>query len=181
MKRAIRTHLVDFIAILVLVVMAAGVSIYVLSHERLHFPFVESGPYKLYVELSSAKAVTPGQGQTVRVSGVQVGDIGKVTLRNGLAVVEMDMQQKYKNLVHTDATVLLRPKTGLDDMFIELNPGTNQSPTAREGFTIPVANSNPPIDPDEVLSALDSDTRSYLQLLVNGAGQGLRGKGGSEL
>src|SRR5437764_4618368 len=104
MKRAIRTHLVDFIAILVLVVLAAGVSAYVLSHERLHFPFVESGPYKLYAEFSSAKAVTPGQGQTVRVSGVQVGDIGNVKLQGGVAVVEMDIQQKYKTLVHTDAT-----------------------------------------------------------------------------
>ena len=28
---------------------------------------------------------------------------------------------------------------------------------------------------------MDGDTRSYLQLLVNGAGQGLKGKGGSEL
>src|SRR5437764_14635314 len=97
MKRAIRTHLVDFIAILVLVVLAIGVSAYVLSHERLHFPFVESGPYKLYVEMSSAKAVTPGQGQTVRVSGVQGGDDGQRKLRHGLAVVEMDIQPNDRN------------------------------------------------------------------------------------
>lgn len=181
MKRAIRTHLSDFIAIIVLVVLAAGVSGYVLSHERLRFPFIQSGPYKLYAEFSSAKAVTPGQGQTVRVSGVQVGDIGGVKLQNGLAVVEMDIQQKYKNLVHTDATALLRPKTGLDDMFIELNPGTSSAPLAKEGFTIPVANTNPVVDPDEILSALDADTREYIELLVNGAGQGLRGNGGNEL
>ena len=181
MKRAIRTHLADFIAILVLVVLAAVVSVYVLSHERLRFPFIQSGPYKLYAEFTSAKAVTPGQGQTVRVSGVQVGDIGQVRLSNGVAVVEMDIQQKYKDLVHTDATALLRPKTGLDDMFIELNPGTGRAPVAKENFTIPVANTNPAIDPDEILSALDADTREYLQLLVNGAGQGLRGQGGSEL
>jgi phospholipid/cholesterol/gamma-HCH transport system substrate-binding protein len=181
MKRAIRTHLIDFIAIVVLVVLAAGVSVYVLSHERLRFPFFQSGPYKLYAEFSSAKAVTPGQGQTVRVSGVQIGDIGQVRLSNGVAVVELDLQQKYKNLIHQDATALLRPKTGLDDMFIELNPGTASSPVAKEGYTLPVGQTNPPIDPDEILSALDGDTREYLQLLVNGAGQGLKGNGGSEL
>jgi phospholipid/cholesterol/gamma-HCH transport system substrate-binding protein len=179
MKRAIRTHLVDFIAILVLVAAAIGVSAYVLSHERLHFPLIQSGPYKIYAEFSSAKAVTPGQGQTVRVSGVQIGDIGQVNLRNGVAVVELDIQQKYKNLVHTDATALLRPKTGLDDMFIEINPGSG--PIANQGYTIPVGQTNPVVDPDEVLSALDGDTREYLQLLVNGAGQGLKGQGGSEL
>ena len=85
MKRAIRTHLVDFIAILVLVVLAAVVSVYVLSHERLRFPFIQSGPYKLYAEFTSAKAVTPGQGQTVRISGVRVGDISRVNPRTAAA------------------------------------------------------------------------------------------------
>ena len=66
-------------------------------------------------------------------------------------------------------------------MFIELNPGTASAPMAKQGFTIPVSNTNPDINPDEILASLDSDTRAYLDLLVNGAGQGLKGKGGSEL
>lgn len=181
MKRAIRTHLVDFIAILVLVVLAVVVSAYVLSHERLRFPFIQSSPFVVNAEFNSAKAVTPGQGQTVRVSGVQIGDIGGVKVKNGVAVVQMDIDPKFKHLIHTDATALLRPKTGLDDMFIELNPGTASAPVVKENFTIPVSNTNPVVDPDEILSALDADTREYLTLLVNGAGQGLKGKGGSEL
>src|SRR5206468_12038763 len=40
---------------------------------------------------------------------------------------------------------------------------------------------SPVVDPDEILGALDADTREYLQLLINGAGQGLKGQGGSEL
>src|SRR5947209_66615 len=48
-------------------------------------------------------------------------------------------------------------------------------------YAIPVSNTNPPVDPDEILSALDANTRQYLQLLINGAGQGLQGEGGSEL
>jgi phospholipid/cholesterol/gamma-HCH transport system substrate-binding protein len=181
MKRAIKTHLSDFIAICVLVVLAAVVSAYVLSHERLQLPFIGTSQYTINAEFSSAKAVTPGQGQTVRVSGVQIGDIGGVTLRNGVAIVKMDIDKKYRNLIHTDATALLRPKTGLDDMFIELNPGTPNAPIAKPGFTIPESATNPPVDPDEILASLDADTREYLDLLVNGAGQGLKGPGGSEL
>jgi phospholipid/cholesterol/gamma-HCH transport system substrate-binding protein len=181
MKRAIRTHLVDFIAILVLVVLAVVVSAYVLSHERLRFPWIQSSPFVVNAAFNSAKAVTPGQGQTVRVSGVQIGDIGGVKLQNGVAIVQMDIDPKYKSLIHTDATALLRPKTGLDDMFIELNPGTKSAPVVKENFTIPVSNTNPVVDPDEILSSLDADTREYLQLLINGAGEGLKGKGGSEL
>jgi phospholipid/cholesterol/gamma-HCH transport system substrate-binding protein len=52
---------------------------------------------------------------------------------------------------------------------------------APQGFTIPVSNTNPDVNPDEVLSSLDADTRAYLDLLVNGAGAGLKAPGGSEL
>jgi phospholipid/cholesterol/gamma-HCH transport system substrate-binding protein len=181
MKRAIKTHRVDFIAICVLVVLAVVVSGYVLSHERLQLPLIGTSQFSMNAEFQTGQAVTPGQGQTVRVSGVQIGDIGAVSLKNGVAVVRMDIDEKYQHLIHTDATALLRPKTGLKDMFIELNPGTPSSPVAKPGFTIPVTDTNPDINPDEILASLDGDTRAYLDLLVNGAGQGLQGKGGSEL
>ncbi len=120
--------------------------------------------------------MTPGQGQTVRVSGVQVGEVGKVKLKNGMAVVQMDIDTKYRNLIHEDGQRLLRPKTGLDDMFLEVEPrpGGSNAPVAPPGYTIPVSNTNPPVDPDEILSSLDADTRAYLELLINGAGQGFR-------
>jgi phospholipid/cholesterol/gamma-HCH transport system substrate-binding protein len=98
-----------------------------------------------------------------------------------VAIVQMQIDSQYKNLIHTNATALLRPKTGLKDMFIELQPGSKSAPVAKQGWTLPVSNTLPDIDADEILGSLDGDTRNYLQLLVNGAGQGLKGKGGSEL
>jgi phospholipid/cholesterol/gamma-HCH transport system substrate-binding protein len=62
-------------------------------------------------------------------------------------------------------------------MFIEVEPGTDKSPTMKAGQHIPITNTAPDIDPDEFLSALDRDTRDYLQLLINGAGKGLSGHG----
>ena len=181
MVRAIKTHSKDFVAIIVLLLLSVVVAGYVLSHERFRFPFIESSPYTLNAEFSTAQAVTPGQGQTVRISGVQVGEIGNVSLKNGMAIVQMQIDDQYKNVIHTNATALLRPKTGLKDMFIELNPGSKSAPVAKPGWTMPVSNTLPDIDTDEILASLDGDTRSYLDLLVNGAGQGLAGKGGSEL
>jgi phospholipid/cholesterol/gamma-HCH transport system substrate-binding protein len=93
----------------------------------------------------------------------------------------MNIDQQYKGLIHENWTALLRPKTGLKDMFIELAPGHGPSPVAKPGYTIPVANTLPDIDVDEILSSLDADSRAYLQLLINGAGAGLAGKGGSQL
>jgi phospholipid/cholesterol/gamma-HCH transport system substrate-binding protein len=180
-KRAIRTHLTDFVAILVLLVLSVGVAGYILTKERLRLPFIAPSEYTLNAAFQTAQAVTPGQGQSVRVSGVQIGEIGPVTLKNGVAIVQMDIQTKYRHLIHTNASALLRPRTGLKDMFIELDPGTAPAPVARPGYTIPVSNTMPDVDTDEILASLDSDTRAYLELLVNGAGQGLKGNGGSEL
>ena len=178
MRTAIRKHLTDFVAIIGLAVVALAVAGYTLVHQRVRFPIIQSSPYKLKAEFSTAQAVTPGQGQTVRVSGVRIGDITKVDLSEGRAIVTMDVDPEYKGLVHTDASALLRPKTGLKDMFIELNPGSKSAPLAKAGWTIPVKNTLPDVNPDEVYSLLDADTRDYLRLLISGAGEGLHNRGG---
>jgi phospholipid/cholesterol/gamma-HCH transport system substrate-binding protein len=174
-KLAIRKYWREALAVVGLIVLALVVAGYVLSQQRLRFPFVEEAPKELEVELDNAQAVQPGQGQTVRVAGVQVGTISDVELENGLAVVKVEIDPKYENLIREDATALLRPKTALKDMFLEVEPGTG--PVLEDGGRIPVANTLPDVDPDEIYSALDADTRPYLRLLISGAGKGLRGRG----
>ena len=175
MRTAIRKHLADFLAIVALFVVGSGVAVYILANERLRFPLVEDKPFTVKMELADAQAVQPGQGQTVRSAGVEIGQIGKVELEEGKAVVEMQLEPRYKGYVREDATALLRTKTGLKDMFVELDPGDGRP--LKDGDTVAVANTAPDIDPDEVLSALDADTRDYLKLLVSGAGKGLDGRG----
>jgi phospholipid/cholesterol/gamma-HCH transport system substrate-binding protein len=175
---AIRKHFKDFVAVIGLIVIAAAVSGYILSKQRLRFPFIQDKPYVLKAEFQTAQAVIAGQGQTVRVAGVQIGDIGDVELVDGRAVVRMDIDPEYKDMIHTDATALLRPKTGLKDMFIQLDPGTDDAPVAKENWTIPVGATSPDVNPDEILSTLDSDTRDYLRLLISDAGRGLKGRSG---
>jgi len=177
MRTAIRKHLGDFVALSLLFAVALAAAGYILAHQRLRFPLIDPKPMVLKADFSDAQAVIPGQGQTVRVAGVKVGDIGQVQLKDGHAVVALEIDPKYDHLIHQDATALLRPKTGLKDMFIEIEPGTDNSPVMHAGDDIPIANTAPDIDPDEVLSALDSDTRAYLQLLINGLGKGLKNHG----
>jgi phospholipid/cholesterol/gamma-HCH transport system substrate-binding protein len=175
---AIRKHFKDFIAVIGLILVAGGVSVYILGKQRLRFPIIQDKPYVLQAEFQTAQAVIAGQGQTVRVAGVQIGDIGAVKLQDGRAIVRMDIDPKYKGMIHTDATALLRPKTGLKDMFIQLDPGTDDAPVAKEKWTIPVGATSPDVNPDEILSTLDSDTRDYLRLLISDAGRGLKGRNG---
>ena len=177
MRHAISKHVRDFVAIIALFAVAMGVLAYILSQQRLRFPLIDDEPFAVWVELSNAQAVTPGQGQTVRVSGMRVGDIGEVKLKEGRALVRMDLEPKYDDLVHEDASVLLRPRTGLKDMFLALDPGSPSAPLLDEGDTIQINATAPDVNPDEILSVLDADTRDYLKLLINGAGKGLEGRG----
>ncbi len=175
MIRAIRKNLADFLAIVGVIVLGIGIGAYILANQRLRFPLVEEPFYTVKAELPDAQAVTPGQGQTVVVSGVRVGDIGSVELEDGKAVVELQLEPKYKDLITDQASALLRAKTGTKDMFLEVDPGDGK-PLPKDG-RIPVSNTLPDIDPDEFLAALDSDTRNYLKLLISGAGKGLEGRG----
>jgi phospholipid/cholesterol/gamma-HCH transport system substrate-binding protein len=172
----IRKNAKAFLAILGLIAIAAGISVYILNEQRMRFPW-EPAPLRLKAEFPTAQAVTAGQGQTVRVSGVRIGDIGDVDLENGKAVVEMVIDPQYKGMIRTDAHALLRPRTGLKDMFIELEPGSDKAPAAQAGSTIPISATAPDVNPDEVLAELDSDTRDYLKLLIGDAGRGLQGRG----
>ncbi len=173
---AIRKHAKEALAVVGLIAVAAGVTLYLLDQQRMRFPWEES-PLILKAEFATAQAVTAGQGQTVRVSGVRVGDIGDVELKDGKAVVEMVIDPEYEGMIRQDASALLRPKTGLKDMFIDLEPGSDEAPAAGEDFTVPIEATSPDVNPDEILSELDADTRDYLTLLIGDAGRGLEGRG----
>jgi len=178
MKTAILKHSRDFIAIGVIALIAALVGGYILSNQRFYLPawvpIIGSDFVDYNAQFSTAQAVTPGQGQTVIVAGVTIGEIGGVTLKNGTAIVQMKIQKNYAH-IYKDATALLRPKTGLNDMVIEMNPGSPSAGEIPAGGTLPVARTLPNVNPDEILAGLDADTRAYLQLLINGGGQGLNG------
>ena len=181
MGKAIRDHLRDFLAVLGLLIVGLLATYILVQNQRLRIPLLEEKPFELKADMSTAQAVTPGQGQTVRVAGVRVGDISSVDLENGHAVVTMAIDRKFLP-VYKDATILLRPKTGLKDMFLELDPGTNYDPNSNDdefqnGGTISVANTAPDTNVDQVLSALDGDTRAYLRLLLTQGGEGLNGRG----
>ncbi len=177
---AIRKHLVDFLAILGLVIIAFAVSTVILANQRMTlpgwFPVLGQNFTEIDAELSTAQAVTPGQGQTVNVAGVEVGEISRVRLEDGKAIVTLKLEEGSVP-VYKNASVLLRPKTGLKDMVAELTPGTKDAGELEDGQRIPIGQTLPDVNLDEILAVLDGDTRSYLQLLLSDGAQGLKGNG----
>ena len=176
MTTAIRKHLRDFIAIGVLIVVGLVATYIIVQQQRLRIPILESKPFELKAEFQSAQAVVPGQGQTIDVAGVEVGQVDDVTLENGVAVVTFGIDRSDVP-IYKDATIQLRPRTGLDDMFFQLDPGSKSAGVIPDGGTVPLSNTAPDVNLDEILSALDGDTQAYLRLLLLGGGQGLKGQG----
>jgi phospholipid/cholesterol/gamma-HCH transport system substrate-binding protein len=175
LREQIRRYLRPFLAILALVLVATGVAAYILEHQRLRFPWEDY--YTVSAEFTSAQSVTPGQGQDVQVAGVSVGEITRVELRNGRAVVETQIEPRKLKAVYRDARMLLRPKTGLKDMSIQLDPGSPAAGRLGEDDVLPAARTVPDVNADEVLAALDADTRAYLAAVVDQGGRGLDGRG----
>jgi phospholipid/cholesterol/gamma-HCH transport system substrate-binding protein len=172
---------VHMTAIIVMVVVAIGVTSFLLSHQRFYLPawvpVIGTDFYRVSADFSSAQAVTPGQGQTVNIAGVPVGEIGSVKLKNGAAHIELKIRRAHSP-VYKDVQLALRPKTPLDDMYIDMKPGHKSAGEIPEGGNIPLANTKPTVNFDEFLAVLDSDTRDYFQSLLTNAGTGLKGQGG---
>jgi phospholipid/cholesterol/gamma-HCH transport system substrate-binding protein len=179
MVRAMRGRTRDVVAIVIVLLAGLATTLVIIGQQKASLPgwvpFFGQDFFELKAEFLPAQAVTPGQGQSIDIAGIQVGKVGTVNLENGRAVVRMDIKPKYAPLIHRDASLLLRPKSGLADMVIEMDPGSH-GPEIHEGSTVPLASTKPQVNSDEILATLDADTRNYLTLLLQGGAEGLGGK-----
>ncbi|MGB7685523.1 MAG: MlaD family protein [Solirubrobacterales bacterium] len=180
LSRQARGRRTDTIAIIVLafagIVMMLGIFTQQKASLPSWLPLVGEEFDHITAEFSTAQAVTPGQGQAVDIAGIQIGKVASVDLEDGHAVVGMDIEPKYMELIHPDAAFLLRPKTNLNDMIVEISPGTGTE-HVDDGAHFTLAQTEPNTNLDAFLATLDTDTRQYIQLLVAGGAQGIGGRG----
>jgi phospholipid/cholesterol/gamma-HCH transport system substrate-binding protein len=169
-----------FIAVVTMILLAAVVGGYILAHQNVQIPgwvpVLGKSTYTLKARFQTAQAVTPGQGQAVTIAGAKVGEVGSVEVQAGVATVTMRVTPKYARF-YKNATMLMRPKTALQDMTIEISPGTPGAGKLHSGETLPMSQTAPNINFDEFLAGLDTETRFYLQALLAGAGEGLNHNG----
>jgi phospholipid/cholesterol/gamma-HCH transport system substrate-binding protein len=175
LKRQIRRYGRELLAAIALIAIGLATAAGILIKQSYNWPWEDF--YEIKAEFVTGQAVTPGQGQEVTVSGVKVGDISGVELEDGQAVVTLQIEKRYAP-IYNDAQMLLRPRTGLKDMQVQLDPGTEEAGEIPEGGTLPQVNTLPDVNPEEVLATLDADTRAWFTAAVDSLGTGLRGNGG---
>jgi phospholipid/cholesterol/gamma-HCH transport system substrate-binding protein len=170
----------DSIAIVVLILIGIVMTLWIFTQQKASLPswapFVGEEFAHVTGEFTTAQAVTPGQGQAVDIAGIQIGKVTSVNLEDGHAVVGMDIEPKYMELIHPNGTLLLRPKTNLNDMVVEVEPGSGKG-HIESGYRFPLSQTEPNVNLDAFLATLDADTRQYIQLLVAGGAQGIGGRG----
>ncbi len=84
--------------------------------------------------------------------------------------------------VHADATAKIRPRIFLEgNFFVDLTAGSPSAAELDDGATLPVQQTATPVQLDEVLTALQSDTREDLKVLLREYGTRARGRGRARL
>src|SRR5690349_13044326 len=120
LSRQARGHRKDTIAIIVLAIAGIVMMLGIFTQQKASLPawlpLVGEEFDHVTAEFSTAQAVTPGQGQSVNIAGIQIGKVSSVDLEDGHAVVGMDIEPEYMDLIHPNAQFQLRPKTNLNDM-----------------------------------------------------------------
>ena len=80
--------------------------------------------------------------------------------------------------IHKDATFAIRPRIFLEgNFFVDVSPGTPEAPVAPDDYTFPIQQGTEPVQFDQVLTSLQSNTRQNLQTLLQQFGTALK-KGG---
>jgi phospholipid/cholesterol/gamma-HCH transport system substrate-binding protein len=155
-----------------------GLVVIVVTAIVIYFGFTKHIPFKHGFRLKAVfnTAVNISPKSPVRVAGVQVGKVTSIQRVGNTGVVSMEISNGGLP-IHRDATAKIRARILLEgNWFVDLQPGTPSSPTVSSGYTIPVTQTADPVQLDQILDALNTDTRSNLQTLLAEYGSSLTRK-----
>jgi phospholipid/cholesterol/gamma-HCH transport system substrate-binding protein len=155
----IRNLVVIFLALIVAVLSGA----WMVGNASFIPPF---GRKIIYVEFSQAPATQPSTTHKVQIAGVPIGQIvGSEVTPDGHAKLQLNIGEQYK--IYRNARAVLTSINALNEMYIELNPGGPPAEEMKEGDTIPVGQTERPIQPDEILQHLDVRSQNAIKAMLS--------------
>jgi phospholipid/cholesterol/gamma-HCH transport system substrate-binding protein len=133
-------------------------------------------PFEIKAVFRSANGLRPDS--PVRIAGVEVGKVQQVDAQEGTTNAVVTMAINDNGLpINADARAKIRPRIFLEgNFFVDLEPGTPGAPDLGSGDTIKVTQTATPVQLDQVLTALQSDSRADLQDVLAGLATGLTSK-----
>ncbi|MBV9464657.1 MAG: MCE family protein [Solirubrobacterales bacterium] len=101
----------------------------------------------------------------VRIAGVNVGKVIDKSLdpQGNRTIATITLNNKFAP-IHQNAHAILREKTILGETYVELTPGTANSPALPDEGLLPRGNVQHAVQLDEIFNALDPQTRRAFQV-----------------
>jgi virulence factor Mce-like protein len=161
---------------------AAGSIALVVTVVVCYLGFTKAIPFRQHFEVRGVFNTSNniGLNSPVRVAGVTIGKVTKVEhAKDGSqgAVVTMRIDKSGRPL-HKDARLTIRPRIFLEgNFFVDVSPGTPAKPELGDGDVIPVNQTSTPVQLDQILTALQSDTRDDLRVLLREFSTAVDGRG----
>ncbi len=134
-------------------------------------------PYQVSAVFENAPPIQ--RGTAVRIAGVDVGKVSKVeSLGDNSPGVKVTMKLEDEALpIHKDAEVKARERIFLEgNLFMDIKPGSPSADLLEDGDTIPASQTAAPVQFDQILGTLNTNTRKDLQDLLVGFGDSLNGQ-----
>jgi phospholipid/cholesterol/gamma-HCH transport system substrate-binding protein len=133
-----------------------------------------TGDFTIVAEFTDAGAIL--KGSEIKVDGVKVGEVSRLTLADGVGQVVLSLDESVAP-IYEDASVTIRPVSLLGERYVDLERGTPTAEPLPDGGVIPAAQNRRTVDLDEVLSTVDEPTGVALAALITTLGEGSQGNG----
>ncbi|HEV3001424.1 MAG TPA: MlaD family protein [Solirubrobacteraceae bacterium] len=178
MRRNVKRGL-SYEAVAIIAIAVTVVATYLAFTKQLPF----KGRYDVNFVVTNAQNLKPGA--KVRIAGVDAGKVTRVEGvepgegETGAARVTMEIVDAARP-IHKDATLKIRPRIFFEgNFFVDLQPGSPHAPELGDGETIPINQTANAVQFDQILSSLQSDTRSDLRNVLDELNKAYGG-GGAE-
>jgi phospholipid/cholesterol/gamma-HCH transport system substrate-binding protein len=153
----------DVAALLVLVILGTATTSFVLINQRYDWPWQDK--FEFQADFAEVPGISPSNGQEVRIAGVTVGSISEATLTDtGNARLTLSLEPGHS--VYQDTRLVLRPKTPLNDMYVEMSEGTPEAGRLEEGDVVPLSQTANPVQVDRVIQNLDEDAQAGISAIL---------------
>lgn len=137
-------------------------------------PFAGGG-YVVEATFRDAGGIRAGDDATLTIAGVASGRVVGIEHRDGAAVLRLRLDDETEGKIHEGATATVRPRSQLGDLIVELTPGRPSAPALEDGDRLDSDATSATVPFSRAAATLDTDTRTWLQLLVGELDRGVGG------
>jgi virulence factor Mce-like protein len=159
--------------------LALAFAAFLLARADVQIPFVDGGHWSIQAAFADASGLRGQTRAPVLVAGVPSGNVTDVRYVNGVAVATLQLADAARGVIRSDATAAIEPRSALQDMSVDITPGSRSTPALTTGARIAATRTRTAVTLDRVVADLDAGTRAQLQVMLGELAVGLRSRPGA--